>query len=77
MKRLLERVVSLLSWAGLLVLGAFGIYFSFANYPAFGLAITLSIVVLLGYSERNRRQRQRAAERARRRVRTRSHDPLN
>ena len=76
MKRLLHRLISIVSWAIFLVLASFGIYFSFANYPPFAIAVTLSIVVLLAYWERSRRQRQRAAERARRRDRTRSHDLL-
>ncbi|MGH3054913.1 MAG: hypothetical protein ACRDL7_08050, partial [Gaiellaceae bacterium] len=58
-----------LLWTGVLLLAAFGTYFSFANYPAFGIAVTLAIVVLVGYSERDRRQRRRAAERARRQAR--------
>ena len=67
-----HRVISVLSSAALLLLGAFGIYFSFANYPAFGIGVTLSIAVLVGYSERSRRKKQRELERARRRGRTRS-----
>jgi uncharacterized RDD family membrane protein YckC len=77
MKRLLRRVISLLAWAAVVVLAAFGLYFSFANYPAFGIAITLSIVVLLAYWERSRRQRQRAAARARRRGHARSRNLLD
>jgi hypothetical protein len=66
MQRLLHRVISILAWAAAVVLGVFGIYFSFANYPAFGIAVTLSVVVLIAYSERGRHQRQRTADRARR-----------
>jgi hypothetical protein len=66
MPRLLHRVISILAWAAAVVLGVFGIYFSFANYPAYGIAVTLSVVVLIAYSERSRHQRQRAADRARR-----------
>jgi uncharacterized membrane protein YbhN (UPF0104 family) len=74
LQRLLRPVVVVLFWAGVLVLGAFGIYFSFANYPSFGIAVVLSILLVLGYSERERRKRQRASERARRRHRAQSHD---
>jgi uncharacterized membrane protein YbhN (UPF0104 family) len=74
LQRLLRPVVAVLFWAGVLVLGAFGIYFSFANYPSFGIAVVLSILLVLGYSERERRKRQRASERARRRHRAQSHD---
>jgi hypothetical protein len=66
MERLLHRVISIVAWTAAVVLGAFGIYFSFANYPAFGIAVTLSVVALIAYSERNRHQRQRTADRARR-----------
>lgn len=76
MKRLLHRVVSVLFWATVLVLGAFGIYFWFTNYPALGIAVTLSLMVLIGYRERSRRQRRRAADQARRERRARSHEPL-
>jgi uncharacterized membrane protein YbhN (UPF0104 family) len=72
MERLLHRVISVLGWAAALLLGAFGLYFTFTNYPAFGIAVTLAIVVLLSYAERRRRQRQRAADRARRRSHMRS-----
>jgi hypothetical protein len=74
LERLLRRVVAVGLWAWLVVLGAFGIYFSFANYPSFGIAVVLSIVLALGYSERRRRKRQRAWERARRQQRTQSRD---
>jgi hypothetical protein len=70
MRRLLHRVVSVLSWSALLLLGAFGIYFSFANYPVYGVVVTLAVVVLVGHSERSRRQARVASERARRQVRT-------
>jgi K+-sensing histidine kinase KdpD len=70
MRRLLHRVVSVLSWSALLVLGAFGIYFSFANYPVYGIVVTLAVVVVVGYSERSRRQARVASERARRQART-------
>lgn len=76
MGRLLHRVLSVLYWAAVLVLGAFGIYFSVTNYPAFALAVALAIAILIGYSERNRRQRHRAADRARRLRRSKAHDPL-
>jgi uncharacterized membrane protein len=70
MRHLLRRVVSVLYWAAVVVLGAFGLYFSFTNYPVFGIAVLLAIAVLIVYSERSRRRRQRAADRARRREQT-------
>lgn len=74
MERVLHRVSSVLFWTAVLVLGAFGTYFTFTNYPVIGIAISLLIVVLLGYSERSRRQRRRTAERARKeRRRTQNH----
>ena len=76
MHRLLHGVVSILSWAAVAVLGLFGIYFTFANYPVFGIAVTLSALVLIAYFQRNRRQRHRASERARRRNRA-QHRPLD
>jgi len=72
LERRLRRMTSVLFWTGVIALGAFGVYFSFANYPAFGIGVTLSIAVLVGYSERSRRKKQRELERARRRGRTRS-----
>jgi len=74
--RLVRRVVSVLTWTGGLLLGAFGISFSFANYPSFGIGILLLILLAIGYSERRRRKR-RASERAMRRDRARSRDLLN
>ena len=75
MKRLLHRVISVLMWTCSLMLGAFGLYFSFANYPAFSIAVTLLFGVLLGFSERNRRQRRSEAERARSQRRAQTRDP--
>jgi heme exporter protein D len=51
-----------------LVLGAFGIVFSFANYPWFGIAVALLILLAIGYSQRRRRiaQKTRRRQRARR-----------
>jgi hypothetical protein len=66
-----------MSWTGLIVLGTFGVYFSFANYPAFGVGVVLSILLLIGSAERSRRGRQRALERARRRDRTQNRDASN
>jgi predicted negative regulator of RcsB-dependent stress response len=65
----LRPVGSVLYWAILLVLGAFGIYFSFANYPWFATAVVLLILLLAGYSEWKRRTKQKAREAARRRDR--------
>jgi hypothetical protein len=73
----MRRVLVALLWVGAIVLGAFGIYFSFTNYPAFGAAVVLVILLGLGYSERRRRTRQRESERARRKNRARSHDLLD
>jgi len=70
MRHVLRRFVSVLYWAAVVVLGAFGLYFSFTNYPLFAVAVLLSIVGLIVYSERSRRQRHRAADRARRREQT-------
>ena len=66
MQRVLRRLLSVLAWAPVVVLGMFGISFSFANYPAFGIAVTLCALVLIAVSERSRRQRTRLADRARR-----------
>ena len=67
--RLLRRIGSALLWAGVLVLGAFGVYFSFANYPWLSLGVLLLLSVAFGYSERKRRARQKAREAARYRAR--------
>jgi hypothetical protein len=53
----------------MVVLGAFGVYFSFANYPVFGIGVVLLILLLTGYSEQKRRTKQKAREAARRRER--------
>jgi len=66
-------MVSVLSWAAVAVLALFGIYFTFANYPVFGIAVALSVLALIAYFQRNRRQRHRASERARRRNRAHGH----
>jgi hypothetical protein len=62
MAAVLRRISSVLIWSGVVVLGAFGLYFTFANYPLFGAAIVLLALVPTVYSERNRRNRQRAWE---------------
>jgi len=62
----LRRVGSVLFWTAVVVLGAFGMYFSFANYPWFGAGVVLVIVLLIGNSERKRRATQKAREAARR-----------
>jgi heme exporter protein D len=56
-----------------LVLGAFGLVFSFANYPWFATAVVLLIVLAIGFSER----RRRIAQETRRRNRARSSDLRN
>lgn len=68
--RLLRRVGSVMFWSLLLVLGAFGTYFSFANYPAFGVGVLLVVLLLTVSMERQRRARRRASD-ARRRARAR------
>lgn len=67
--RFLRRVGSALIWTIAVVLGAFGLYFTFANYPWFGVAAALLIILLLVYSERQRRAAQKARETARTRNR--------
>lgn len=62
----------MLLWTGLLVLAAFGIVFTFANYPWFG--VVLVSLLLIAHSERIRRRNQRASEGARRRDRARQRD---
>jgi hypothetical protein len=52
-------------WAAVVLLGTFGIYFSFANYPWFGAAAVLLILLLVGYSEQKRRTARRAREASR------------
>jgi heme exporter protein D len=56
-----------------LVLGAFGMVFSFANYPWVESAVVLALLLALGYSER----RRRIARAARRRRRAARNDLLN
>lgn len=71
LRRFLRLAGWLLLWATVLVLGLFGIVFSFANYPWFGIGIVLLICLLVGYSERKRRERRAWAERLRERNRAR------
>jgi hypothetical protein len=56
-----------LLWTAVVVLGAFGMYFTFTNYPWFGVAVVLLILLLTGYAERKRRATQKTREAARRR----------
>lgn len=72
--RLLRRIGSVLLWTGVLVAGAFGLYFSFANYPGPAIGLVLAMLLLAGYSERKRRKRRAAAESARSRARARRRD---
>jgi apolipoprotein N-acyltransferase len=65
-ERFLRRVGSVLLWTAVVLLGAFGIYFSFANYPWFGAAVVVLILLLVGYSERKRRATQKARDAERR-----------
>jgi hypothetical protein len=73
---LLRRAGAVLLWGAALALGAFGTYFSFANYPLFGIGVVLVVLLLLAHSERRRRRKQRAWERVRRRDRMRSREHL-
>ena len=70
-RRVLRRVGSVLLWAAVVLLGAFGIDFSFANYPWFGVATVLLILLVVGCAEQRRRTAQRAREAARMRHRPR------
>jgi hypothetical protein len=64
-----RRIVSVLGWACLLVLGAFGVVFSFANYPLYAGGVVLLTLVLAGQAERTRRTRQQERDAARLRAR--------
>lgn len=64
-----RRVLSVLAWTCLIVLGAFGVVFSFANYPLYATGLVLLILVLGVYAERTRRVRQQARDEARMRAR--------
>lgn len=68
-RRIMRRIGSVLYWTAVVGLGAFGIYFSFANYPWFGVVVVLLALVLIVHSERKRRAAREAAEAARRRNR--------
>jgi hypothetical protein len=63
-----------LFWGAVLVLAAFGTYFSLVNYPLFSIGVSLAVLALAWYSEKKRRRKQRAWERLRSRSRARSHD---
>lgn len=64
-----RRVLSVLAWTCLIVLGAFGVVFSFANYPLYATGLVLLVLVLVVYAERTRRVRQQARDEARMRAR--------
>ncbi len=64
-----RRVLSVLAWTCLIVLGAFGVVFSFANYPLYATGLVLLILVLAVYAERTRRVRRQARDEARMRAR--------
>jgi uncharacterized membrane protein len=66
-----RRAVSVLSWTSLLVLGAFGVVFSFANYPVFAACLVVLILLLVARAERTRRTEQHARDAARMRARAR------
>jgi uncharacterized membrane protein len=74
LQRVLLRAGGLLFWTGVLVLGSFGIYFSFTNYPVFGVCVLVLILLLVGYSERQRRAKREAREAARSRARARERE---
>ena len=63
----------MLLWAAVLLLAAFGIVFTFANYPWIGAALVLLTLLAIGYSER----RRRIAHETRRPRPARSSDPPN
>lgn len=67
--RLLRRIGSVLFWAVVLLLGAFGVYFSFANYPWLAGGVLLLVLVAVAYSEQRRRAKLKAREAARARAR--------
>jgi hypothetical protein len=52
-------------WAAVLLLGAFGIAFTFANYTSFGIGVVLVMLLAIANSERKRKARRRASESAR------------
>ncbi|HET9115027.1 MAG TPA: hypothetical protein VFN33_02935 [Gaiellaceae bacterium] len=64
-----RRVLSVLAWTCLIVLGAFGVVFSFANYPLYATGLVLLVLILVVYAERTRRVRQQARDEARMRAR--------
>jgi hypothetical protein len=66
---LLRQVGSVLLWAAVAVLGLFGAYFSFANYPWYGGTVILGLLPLVAYLERKRRATQHSRDRARRQQR--------
>lgn len=68
--RALRRLGSLSLWAGVVVLGAFGTYFTFANYLWFGVGVVVVMLLLVVRSGRKQRRKRRAYEQ-RRRVRNR------
>lgn len=69
LERLLRRAGSVVFWAVVVVLGVFGIYFAFANYPWFGSGLVLLILLSAGSAERKRRTKHEAREAARQRDR--------
>ena len=69
LRRLPRQIGRALFWAGIAVIAAFGVVFTFANYPWFGVSVVLVTLLLVAHWERRRRQNQRASESARRRSR--------
>lgn len=67
--RLPRRVGSVLLWTVLVLVGAFGVVFSFANYPVVASVLVVGALLLTVYSERTRQAKRRASEKARRRNR--------
>jgi hypothetical protein len=66
-----------LFWVGVLLIGAFGVVFTFTNYPLLGIGIVLVALLLIASWERRRRRAHRALVVARRQARTRRLDRSN
>jgi len=65
--RLARRSLVVLAYVGLVLLGLFGIVFSFSNYPLLASGVGLLVLVGIGYAERGRAKARRERDRARQR----------